>query len=127
MLTHALKEGEPDKIENSISLRGVNKIVTGARPTFPFPSTNVAKNCDEIAKSSKRKIDLIYDETSKNDSPSKRTDIKTTCSNQQISPNYAINPRNTGVTSRVNDTGQGLLTKSPSNLGSSAVEKVQEK
>ena len=104
--------------------KGENETFTEVRPTFHLASINSAKNCDKIAKSAKRKLNLIYEETGIIDSPSKRTNLKAS-SNLKIVPNHANVLQS--VTSRVKEIGPSLLTKAPSKLVSSAVDKVQGK
>ena len=122
-LSHTVKEGEPNKTDNLP--KGENETFTEVRPIFHLASINSAKNCDKIAKSAKRKLDLIYKETGIIDSPSKRTNLKAASSNLKIVPNHANELQS--VTSRVKEIGLGLLTKPPSRLESSAVDKVQGK
>ena len=122
-LNLAVKEGETNKTDNLP--KGENETVTEVRPIFPLTSTNSAKNCDKIAKSSKRKLGLIYEETSIINSPSKRTNLKAAISNIKIVPKHANELQSD--TSGVEEIGPGSLTKSPSKLVSSAVDKVQGK
>ena len=120
-LSHVIKEGEPNKTENLP--KGENEKVTEVRPIFPLNSNNLAKNCDKIEKSAKRKLGLIYEATSIINSPSKRTNLKNSSSKSNKIPNHANELQD--VTSKVKDTGPRILTKTPSKLVSSAVEKVQ--
>ena len=79
----------------------------------------------KIDKSAKRKLGLIYEETSIINSPSKRTNLKAASSNIKIVPKHANELQSD--TSGVEEIGPGSLTKSPSKLVSSAVDKVQGK